>query len=144
VRSVDSILAALYAAISGPAGQPRDWDRFRSLFLPGARLLAVRHLAKGGAASQAFTVEEYAGRAASVLSRTGFYEREIARRIETYSHLSQVFSSYESRHAPGGAPFERGINAIQLIQDGHRWWVASIVWEAETKEHPLPEESLKP
>ncbi len=34
VESVDAILKALYDVISGPAGQKRDWDRFRSLFLP--------------------------------------------------------------------------------------------------------------
>src|ERR1700676_3890566 len=31
VKSVESLLAALYDVISGPAGE-RDWNRFRSLF----------------------------------------------------------------------------------------------------------------
>ena len=39
VKSVDAIIAAVYDAISGPAGE-RDWDRLRSLFLPEARLIA--------------------------------------------------------------------------------------------------------
>jgi len=38
VASIDAILAALYDVISGPAGQTRNWDRMRSLFVPGARL----------------------------------------------------------------------------------------------------------
>ena len=41
VESVDAIVAAVYDVISGPAGQARDWDRWRSLFLPEARLIAV-------------------------------------------------------------------------------------------------------
>ena len=42
VKSVDAIVAALYDVISGPAGKPRDWDRFRSLFAPDGRLGIVR------------------------------------------------------------------------------------------------------
>ena len=40
VASPDAILAACYDVISGPAG-PRDWDRFNSLFAPGARLIPI-------------------------------------------------------------------------------------------------------
>jgi hypothetical protein len=143
VNSVNSIVAALYDVISGPAGKARDWERFRSLFAPGARLAAVSHLANGRTTSQGFTVDEYASRAAPAFVRAGFYEREIARQEETYSHISEVFSSYESRHAPGEKPFERGINAIQLVNDGRRWWVISIAWEAETNDHPIPENYLR-
>src|SRR5438552_3869598 len=39
VASADAIVAALYDVISGPAGQKRNWDRFKSLFAPGARLI---------------------------------------------------------------------------------------------------------
>ena len=39
VASLDSIIAALYDVISGPAGKKRDWDRMRSLFAPGARMI---------------------------------------------------------------------------------------------------------
>src|SRR5512136_417088 len=39
VGTVDGIIQALYQVISGPVGQKRDWDRFRSLFAPGARLI---------------------------------------------------------------------------------------------------------
>ncbi len=38
VATMDAIVAAVYDVISGPAGK-RDWDRFRSLFIPGARLI---------------------------------------------------------------------------------------------------------
>src|SRR5260221_12201662 len=39
VATMDSTVAALYDVISGPAGK-RNWDRFRSLFAPGAGLIA--------------------------------------------------------------------------------------------------------
>ena len=39
VASVDAIMASVYDVISGRAGEERDWDRMRSLFLPEARLI---------------------------------------------------------------------------------------------------------
>ncbi len=39
VESIEAILHAVYDVISGDAGEPRDWDRMRSLFVPGARLI---------------------------------------------------------------------------------------------------------
>ena len=48
VASPDAILAAAYEVISGPAGQARDWDRFRSLCLPGARLIPTGPKKDGG------------------------------------------------------------------------------------------------
>src|SRR5438477_11273001 len=40
VASIDSMIAALYDVISGPLGA-RNWDRFRSLFIPGLRLMTT-------------------------------------------------------------------------------------------------------
>jgi len=40
VKSIDAIMHAAYDSISGPAGA-RDWNRFRSLFLPQARFTQV-------------------------------------------------------------------------------------------------------
>ena len=42
VASLDAILDALYASISGPKGAPRDFDRMRSLLGPNARFIAHR------------------------------------------------------------------------------------------------------
>ncbi|HEY0375958.1 MAG TPA: hypothetical protein VGC87_03285 [Pyrinomonadaceae bacterium] len=156
VASVDSILAALYDVISGPAGQKRDWDRFRSLFAPGARLIPTGPRRAPGTApdapltgkeeygSRAFTPEEYIERSRPFLEERGFFEREAARRTEQYGHIVHAFSTYESRHkADDPKPFMRGINSIQLMNDGRRWWVVTIFWEGETEKTPLPEKYLK-
>ena len=74
---------------------------------------------------------------------TGFYEREIARRTDCFGNVCHVFSTYESRHSPADAkPFERGVNSIQLLRDGSRWWIASVAWDAERPDNPLPTEYL--
>jgi hypothetical protein len=69
----------------------------------------------------------------------GFFEREIARRTDCFGNICQVFSTYESRHAASDAtPFQRGINSIQLLRDGNRWWIASVVWDVERPDNPIP------
>jgi uncharacterized low-complexity protein len=143
VASPDAILAATYDVISGPAGQKRDWDRFRSLFLPGARLVAVVKRPDGGLTAQTATPEQYAAYADTYFQKNGFAEREIARHADRYGDIMQIFSTYESRRDPNDeTPFARGINSFQLFYDGTRWWVVTIYWQEESPENPLPKEYL--
>jgi len=144
VASPDAILAATYDVISGPAGQQRDWDRFRSLFVPGARLIPVVARKTGdGFDTRIITPDEYSQKADAYFLKNGFAERQIAQKAERYGNIMQVFSTYESRHDPKDAqPFARGINSFQLFYDGTRWWVVTIYWLEETPENPLPQEFL--
>ncbi|HYY98047.1 MAG TPA: hypothetical protein VE642_05615, partial [Pyrinomonadaceae bacterium] len=156
VVSIDSIIAAVYDVISGPAGQKRDWERMRSLFVPGARLMPTSPVRPAGAAPDAplkgdepfgtrvLDVEGYIARGGPYLEEHGFFERESARRTETYGHIAHVWSTYESRNkADDPKPFARGVNSIQLMNDGARWWVVNIFWEQETPRTPLPAKYLK-
>jgi hypothetical protein len=143
VASPDAILAAVYEVISGSAGQARDWDRFRSLYLPGARLVPTGPKKEGGGSfARTYTPDEYIARATPFFEKEGFYEKEAARRMERYGNIVQAFSTYESRHDPKEAPFARGINSFQLFFDGTRWWVVTVFWQAETPENPIPKEFL--
>lgn len=144
VRSIDAILAALYDVISGPAG-PRNWDRFRSLFAPGARLLPTRPKPGGtGADAIVLDVEGYIQRAGAFFQQNGFFEREVARRTEQWGNIAHAFSTYASYHAAGDTlPFSRGINSIQLLRDGDRWWVVTIYWDAERPGLSLPPHYLR-
>lgn len=143
VATVDGIVAALYDVISGTAGQPRDWDRTRSLFAPEGRLMAVGARPEGVYALRAMTVEDYIARNAKAFATMGFFEREAARSTETFGQIVHVFSTYESRHARGDAePFQRGINSIQLYNDGKRWWIVNLLWRAEDASLRLPERYL--
>jgi hypothetical protein len=82
VASIDAILHAVYDVISGPAGQKRDWDRFRSLFQPGARLIPSGPRQQGGFGLRMMTPDEYAETAGASLEERGFFEVEIARTVE--------------------------------------------------------------
>jgi hypothetical protein len=144
VESVDAIIAALYDVISGPAGQARDWDRMRSLFIPGARLMPVRAPANAPASTVLLSVDDYIQRSGPILERDGFFEREIGRRLETFGHIAHAFSAYDSKRTPDDAqPFARGINSIQLLYDGTRWWVVSVYWDSERPGTPIPAQYLR-
>ncbi|HYE66520.1 MAG TPA: hypothetical protein VD966_13110 [Pyrinomonadaceae bacterium] len=144
VASIDSIIAAVYDVISGPAGKKRDWDRMRSHFVPGARLIPTGPRPAGGYGSRVLSVEDYISSASPFFEKNGFFEREIARRTETFGHIAHAFSTYESRNqSDDPKPFQRGINSIQLMNDGKRWWIVTIFWQGEDKDNPLPEKYLE-
>jgi hypothetical protein len=144
VQSVDGIVAALYDVISGAAGKPRDWDRMRSLFAPEGRLMAVGARPEGSYVLRAMSVDDYISRNSKAFATMGFFEKEAARTSETFGQIVHVFSTYESRRAPGDAkPFQRGVNSIQLYHDGKRWWIVNVLWRAEDERLPLPERYLK-
>jgi hypothetical protein len=144
VSSMNSILTALYDVISGPAGKKRDWDRMRSLFIPGARLIPSGKRASGEIGHTVLDVEGYITRSGPYLEKEGFFEREVARRVEQWGNIAHVFSTYDSRRkAEDEKPFARGINSIQLLNDGKRWWIVTIYWQAESPDNPLPPRYLK-
>lgn len=144
VASVDAIMAALYEVVSGPAGKVRDWDRLRSLFTPDGKMGAVGARPGGEFGLRAMTVEDYIARTTKPFSEAGFFESEMARTSDTFGQITHVFSTYEARKAPADAkPFMRGINSLQMYNDGTRWWIISLLWRAEDDKLSLPEKYLK-
>lgn len=141
VASVNAIVTALYDTISGPAGQPRDWNRLRSLFLPEARMMPVGQRPSGEVRMRILGVNDYIATSASLIEKNGFHEREIARREQRFGHIAHVFSTYEA-NTEREPIHMRGINTIQLMHDGTRWWIVSLMWEAETAQNPLPKDYL--
>ncbi len=123
VKSIDAIVAAVYDTISGPAGN-RDWDRLRSLFYRDARLIpcvkAAQEQAEPAITARVWTVEDYIKRAEPAVKANGFFEREIARRVERFGSVAHVFSTYESRHAADDAqPFRAGSTASSSFSMAH-------------------------
>ena len=147
--SVDAIIAALYESVShGPEYEP-DWKRMRDLFLPAGILIPPKRPSE-----TTFTVLDLDGfqdfftkgtLAAKQRGETGaFFEIEASRRLDCFGNVCQAFSTYESRRAPSDAsPFARGINSIQLVNDGRRWWIASVAWDTERPGNPIPAERRK-
>jgi hypothetical protein len=144
--SIDAIIIAAYAGISGPAGKKRDWERQRALFFPGARLIPTAMGAgvnDGRLGPQFLDHDDYVARVEPYFEQNGFYEKEIARRTEQVGQIAHVWSTYESRHSEDDpVPFMRGINSIQLFHDGTRWWIVNIFWQHESAADPIPAKYL--
>ena len=142
--SADTIVAALYASVSHAPDASPDFERMRGIFLYVGMLVPP---AKPGEEIKVSDVDGFseryeksaAARKEKTEAATGFFEREIARRTDCFARVCQIFSTYESRHTSSdAAPFERGINSIQLVRDGKRWWIASVAWDTERPDSPIP------
>ncbi len=141
VTDIDSIIKQMYATISGPAGAERDWGRMRSFYYPGADLVRTGTDDDGVPWALVLDVEAYIENVTPIFQQMDFYEVEIARRTETFGNIAHVFSTYEARSAPDDKePIKRGINSIQLYNDGSRWWIVNMLWDNEREGNPLPEE----
>jgi hypothetical protein len=145
VATLDGIMSAVYNLISGDAGQKRDWDRFRTLFHPQARMIPTgKNPNTNLFGATALTPDDYIKRAGNYLEKEGFHESEIGRKTEIYGNIAQVFSAYEGKHKlTDKKPFLRGINSFQLLNDGKRWWVVTIFWQQETPDNIVPKKYLK-
>ena len=144
VASMDAVVRSVYDVISGEAGKKRDWDRMRSLFIPEARMIAIGRRPDGTIVNRLMTVEDYITRSGPKLEQRGFFEKEVARRVESFGNIAHIWSTYEARQKVDDAkPMMRGINSIQVMNDGKRWWVLTIYWQAEDPANPLPEKYLK-
>ncbi|MEM8601747.1 MAG: hypothetical protein AAGF99_17665 [Bacteroidota bacterium] len=136
--SLDALIAALYDVISGPAGQDRDWDRMRALFLPEAQLIPTRNRPDGSYAHRVMSVDDYIETSGPWMLENGFFEVEVARRTEQFAATTHVWSTYEGRMTQDGEVVLRGVNSIQALWDGTRWWIVSVFWSPEHPGNELP------
>lgn len=136
--SPEALVTTLYSIVSGPPGAPKNWDALRLLHAPGARITPTRHLKDGTFAAAPGDVEAFIRLNQSLFANRGFYEREIARRVEQFGHIAHVMSTYESSEHPDSLPYGRGVNSFQLLNDGKRWCVLSATWDSDIPQHPIP------
>ena len=140
-KTIESTIAALYEVISGGPGVPRDWDRFKNLFKTEGRLIPTRKDDQGNLVIKALTLDEYIALFTSRIP-TGFFERELKRKVEEYGTVVHVFSTYETRDKKEGPATNRGINSIQLFKDKDRYYIVTIFWCAESMGFELPNKYL--
>lgn len=143
VQTIDDTIETLYSVISGDKGVARDWNLFKYLFHKNAKLIPSGTNTQGETGVRYLTPEDYIKTSGKWLFENGFHEKEIGRTTERFGNIAHVFSSYESfRTQKDTKPFMRGINSIQLLFDGNRWWIVNIYWMAESKKYPLPKKYL--
>ncbi|MBX7481541.1 hypothetical protein [Qipengyuania qiaonensis] len=134
--AVERVVTQAYAVIFGPKGAERDWDTMRAMYLPGARMTAMRP-----DGIEICTVERYIAGKRDFLTQNGFSESTLVNRIEIYGDMAHVWSSYSGDWIePEGNPGRtRGINSFQLRRDEEgNWRIHSLLWQVETPDLPLP------
>lgn len=141
-RAIDLLLAELYTVISGPPGE-RDWDRFRALFAPAARLLASRRTERG-VQLEVLDPDGYAASRAPIFRQSAFYEREVGRKLAILGDIAHAWSAYEGRFALDGPPALTGVNSIQLHRDRSGWRIVSLLWDTGRSGPIRPEAGRRP
>jgi hypothetical protein len=114
------------------------------LFLPEGKLIPTGFRdGNAKATASLWTPEDYVGLAGTSLEESGFFEGEIGRVEERFENIAHVFSTYDSRRTADGEVFQRGINSLQLMWDGERWWIMNIMWRGVGPDSEIPERYLR-
>jgi hypothetical protein len=143
VKTIDSTIETLYSVISGEKGEARNWELFKYLFHKDAKLMPSGNNRQGVSGIRYLTADQYIETSGQWLLENGFFEKEIGRKTEQFGNMAHLFSTYESfRTASDTEPFMRGINSIQLLYDGTRWWILNIFWQGETPNQPIPKKYI--
>lgn len=133
VGTIDGLIRAYYAAVNVAPDAPRQWDRDKTLYSPWIRFVGLYQEGHFSIYSHQELVDS-----TEPMIQGGFSEREIHRIVRQYGNMAHVDSTYEGiTGGPGGKRF-RGVNSLELYLDGDRWWIASVIWQAETSEYPIP------
>ena len=139
VGTLDGIIKAFYDVISGPAGQPRQWQRDSTLYIPRVQFVAMG-VENGKPVPAVMDHGEFARQYNGAFVNRGFFERETRRVTKAFGNIAHVFSAYEYRATENGPVQGTGVNSIQLFWDGSRWWIASATWDDERPDNPIPTE----
>jgi hypothetical protein len=129
--NIDSVIDTMFSVISGPAGEPRDWELLRSLYHPHARLMVAPNAGKEALPLRVMNVEEFIQRVDAIFQKESFWEREVKRETQYFGRIAQVMCDYESFHEEHGTPFTSGRKSMHLFNDGTRWWIVSAIWNTE-------------
>ncbi len=139
VSSIDATISSFYTVISGEKGAKRDWALFKYLFHPDAKLITSGKDDEYKFQIRYMKPDDYIKSSGKWMTDTGFIENEIHRKVDAFGNIAHVFSTFEAFHKKTDeAPTMRGINSIQLLNDGKRWWIMTILWDDETWRNPIP------
>lgn len=137
VSTIKGIMKATYEAVSGEAGEVRQWERDRSLHSPNA-VYSFPSKKDGKYEHVTMTLNDFHGETDKMVATTAFYENEINREVRVFGNIAHVWSTYETRLVKNGPVERRGINSVQLYYDQGRWWIVSWTFDRETETNKIP------
>ncbi|MEO6556685.1 MAG: hypothetical protein ABIN92_04165 [Ferruginibacter sp.] len=142
VGTLDGIIKAYYDVVTVKKGEKVSFERDSVLHIPNAIVGITQKDKYGKAILKMISLRQFHNASDAFIEQDGFNEHELARKVENFGSIYQVWSTYETRNISTGPLLERGINSIQLYHDGKRFWIISWIAEDETKQQPIPEKYL--
>lgn len=141
VATIDGIVKAFYAVISGAPGVARQWARDKTLYAPDIRFVAMSR-ENGKVRAGLMNHNTYVNSSNEFFVKEGFNEHEIGRTVRQFGNIAHVFSAYEWETSGEKKEKGRGVNSLQLYNDGTRWWISAVSWDEERAGNPIPKELL--
>ncbi len=135
VKTIEGTIGEIYKIISGERGENRNWEAFRQLFTPDAQFSVLSHDKTGNGKVKTFTLEEFVRVGMDAYEKDGFVEKPLKTVINQYNGIANVFQSYYAKELDFE---EEGVNSLQLIFDGKRWWITSVLWTSNGNGVELP------
>jgi len=128
VSSIDAIIKALYDSITFTKGKEPNLDRLRFLFTSNAQF--IRMTEEG---AKIMSLDDFISSFAERVKKgelISFYEKEVSRKENLFGNIAHILSKYVKSMNQDTPTAERsGVNSIQLIYEGKRWWICCILWE---------------
>lgn len=138
VQTIEGITAKMLELISGPVGQERNWEEFRTLFLPTAQFISLNPQAKDGEKARSLNLEEFVRMLGPLYAKEGFYEEPLNIQINEFNGMANAFQSYTARNSSRTYQ-AKGINNFILVHVDNRWWIASSTWANEDTNNRVPD-----
>lgn len=142
VGTLNGIIKAYYEVVSVKQGEKPSYERDSLLHIPNAQIGFSSVGKDGKLILNMMSLKKYHDLSDDYLAKEGFDEKEISRKMEHFGSIYHVWSTYESRNKPGGEIIDRGINSIELYNDGTRFWIITWVYDSERKDNPIPKAYL--
>lgn len=143
LKTPEGVAAQMLKFISFEKDEVKDWEDYRSLFLPSAQKMSFRPINGESLSKQvrANNIEEFIRYAGPNYSKKGFEEYVIGLDVKKFNGIASVFQSFYCRTLDDSYE-ARGVNAYQLVYLNERWWIASVIFINESEDEQLPKELL--
>ena len=141
VATPRAVVEALVESYSSEAGERPEWDRYRSLFLPDARLISTGRDSTGKPVRRVRTVQQVVESGdTEQRAEAHLVERLLHTEIARFGDIAHVLCTYGVFDSPDDAePAARGVGSLQVWYDGARWWIVTLAWHPEREGAPIPE-----
>jgi hypothetical protein len=140
-RTPDSLVAALYTAVTFAPGASPDWEYVRSMFDTSA--LVVLRVTRDSTAIMSVDgfVKDFVDFIARARAdRSGFSERVVRMKPLVFGNVASILVLYEASIPGSSRGPQNGVDSFHLVKHAGQWRIVSIVNDVVTKERPVPKE----